>query len=152
VLAHYVALALAVWATVHPRAPRLADAPAIARAWAQAVDEDTRPPVFGSKDRDCAIGAYWALRESWLNAHAVGDAGKSHGAWQEQTAAGKADLLTQARAWRDLLRAGARVCPASPAAPLSGGCEPGHKGRKLADRRVRNALRALDEARAEGPI
>jgi hypothetical protein len=149
VVAHFVALALAVWATVHPRAPRLRDAPAIARAWAQAIDEDKREPVFGSKDRDCAVGAYYAIRESWLNATAIGDGGKSRGAWQEQSPAGRADLLTQARAWRELLHEGARVCPASPAAPLSGGCE---EGRKLADRRVRNALRALYEAREEGPI
>jgi hypothetical protein len=138
-------LALAVWAIVHPRAPRLAHAEEVARAWAQAVEEDKRPPVFGTRDRDLAVGAYWAIRESWLQPSAVGDGGKSRGVWQLQTEAGKADLLTQARAWREMLHEGQRLCPESPAAPISGGCT--GAGRRLADRRVELALRALSRAR-----
>jgi hypothetical protein len=146
--ARLVALVLAVWAAFHPRAPMLADALPIARAWAQAVGEDRRAPVFGSRDEDLAVGAYYALRESWLTAHAVGDGGKSHGAWQEQSDAGRRDLLTQARAWLELLHEGARTCPAAPTAPLSGGCV---AARKMAERRVLRALSLLSLVRGACP-
>ncbi|MGH7440866.1 MAG: hypothetical protein ACRENE_34750 [Polyangiaceae bacterium] len=89
--------------------------------------------------------AYYAFRESWLRKNAVGDGGKSFGVWQERAATGKADVLTQARAWVGLLRAGARDCPQSPAAPLSGGC---NAGRHLADRRVARARALLDRIRS----
>jgi hypothetical protein len=137
-------LVLAIWGAVHPAAPRLRDAARIADAIDAAVSSDAEPPVFGSREDDAAVMAYWALRESWLSADAVGDGGRSFGVWQQPAAVGRADLQTQARAWLGLLHAGARICPASPAAPLSGGCT---AGRSLADRRAIKARRLLDEAR-----
>ena len=137
-------LVLAVWTAIHPAAPKLVDAPEIATAIATVVSQDPQPPVFGSREEDAAVMAYYALRESWLRKGVVGDHGKSFGVWQEPEATGKADVLTQARAWVAVLREGARLCPESPAAPLSGGCV---AARKLADRRVKRARALLDTAK-----
>lgn len=135
---------LAIWAAIHPSAPKLADASEIADAIATVVSHDTDPPVFGSREEDAAVMAYYALRESWLRKRAVGDGGRSFGVWQERAVTGQADVITQARAWLVQLREGARVCPASPAAPLSGGCL---IARKLADRRVARARALLEAAK-----
>jgi hypothetical protein len=131
---------LAIWAAVHPAAPRLADASKIADAITTVVSQETELPVFGTAEDDAAVMAYYALRESWLRNGLIGDGGRSFGVWQEPPATGRADLLTQARAWFRLLREGARICPDSPAAPLSGGCV---AARKVADRRVRRARELL---------
>jgi hypothetical protein len=132
-------LVFAIWTAIHPLASRSGNAPEIAAAIATVVSTDPRPPVFGSREEDASVMAYYALRESWLRKNVVGDGGKSFGVWQEQSDSGRADVLTQARAWVALLREGARACPESPAAPLSGGCK---AGRRVADRRVAHA-RAL---------
>jgi hypothetical protein len=139
-------LVLAIWGAVHPGAPRLRDAASIADAIDAAVSSDAEPPVFGTREEDAAVMAYWALRESWLTADAVGDGGRSFGVWQQPPSVGRADLRTQAHSWLGLLHEGARICPASPAAPLSGGCT---AGRWLADRRATKARRLLDEARRQ---
>jgi hypothetical protein len=115
-------LVLAIWAAVHPQAPKLADAPEIAAAIETVITQDPAPPVYGSREEDAAVMAYYALRESWLRKRAVGDGGRSFGVWQENATTGRADILTQARAWLFLLHEGERICPANPAAPLSGGC------------------------------
>lgn len=145
-------LVLAVWSAINPAAPKLVDAPEIATAIATVVSEDPQAPVFGSREEDAAVMAYYALRESWLRKGVVGDNGRSFGVWQEPASTGRADVLTQARAWVATLREGARLCPASPAAPLSGGCV---AARKVADRRVKRARALLETARqalaAEGP-
>lgn len=137
-------LVLAIWAAVHPAAPRLPDAPQIAAAIDAAVSQDAEPPVFGSREEDAAVMAYYAIRESWLARNAVGDGGKSFGVWQLRTPSGRADLGTQARAWLALLHEGARICPQSPAAPLSGGCV---AARTTADRRATKARRLLETAK-----
>jgi hypothetical protein len=137
-------LVLTIWAAVHPAAPRLPDAPQIAAAIDTAVSQDAEPPVFGSREEDAAVMAYYAIRESWLSHDAVGDGGLSFGVWQMRSASGRADLSTQARAWLALLHAGARSCPASPAAPLSGGCV---AARSTADRRATKARRLLESAK-----
>lgn len=137
-------LVLAIWSAIHPSAPRMHDAGAIATAIDLAVSQDPEAPVFGTREEDAAVMAYYALRESWLNKDAVGDGGLSFGAWQQRSAAGRADIGTQARAWLALLHAGARVCPDSPAAPLSGGC---NLARTTADRRATRARQLLEEAR-----
>lgn len=134
-------LVLAIWALVHPTAPRLRDAQQIATAIDTAISQDVDPPVFGSREEDAAVMAYYAIRESWLAHDAVGDGGKSFGVWQMQSAAGRADVMTQARAWLWLLHQSARVCPESPAAPLSGGCV---AARSLADRRTAKAHQLLE--------
>jgi hypothetical protein len=141
-------LVFAIWTAIHPTAPRAGAASEIASAIETVVMADRLPPVFGSQEEDAAVMAYYAFRESWLRKNAVGDGGKSFGVWQEQCAAGKADVLTQARAWVGLLRAGARACPQSPAAPLSGGCK---AGRQVADRRVARALALLNRIRPSPP-
>jgi hypothetical protein len=138
-------LVFAVWSAIHPAAPKLQDAPEIAAAIERVVSEDPQPPVFGSREEDAAVMAYWALKESWLRKGVVGDGGRSFGVWQEPAITGKADVLTQARAWVAVLREGARLCPVSPAAPLSGGCV---AARKVADRRVKRARALLDTAKA----
>jgi hypothetical protein len=137
-------LVLAIWSAIHPAAPRLHDARQIAAAIETAVSQDPEPPVFGSREEDAAVMAYYALRESWLNKDAIGDGGRSFGAWQQRNAAGRADLGTQARAWLALLHEGARICPESPAAPLSGGCS---VARSTADRRANKARELLEEAK-----
>ena len=137
-------LVLAVWAAFHPAAPHMKDADTIASAIETAVSTDPEAPVFGSREEDAAVMAYYAVRESWLQAHAVGDGGRSFGAWQQRAAAGRADVTTQAKAWLALLHEGARVCPANAAAPLSGGCM---VARTLADKRVARARKLLDQAR-----
>lgn len=137
-------LVFAVWSAIHPSAPKLVDAPEIASAIVTVVSEDPKPPVFGSREEDAAVMAYWALRESWLRKGVVGDQGRSFGVWQEPASTGKADVLTQARAWVAVLREGARLCPESPAAPLSGGCV---AARRLADRRVKRARALLEAAK-----
>jgi hypothetical protein len=137
-------LVLTIWAAIHPSAPRLRDAMMIADAIQAVISADTAPPVFGSREDDAAVMAYYALRESWLSKDAVGDGGKSFGVWQQPPAVGRADLLTQARAWLVVLHEGARICPASPAAPLSGGCI---NGRRVADRRASRARILLEAAR-----
>lgn len=121
------ALVSAIWSALHPVAARAGDAFELAKA-IEAVS-DRLLPVFGTREDDAAVMAH-AFREGWLRKDAVGDGGKGFGVWQEQCAAGKADVLTQARAWVGLLRAGAQACPRSPAAPLSGGCK---AGRRVAD-------------------
>jgi hypothetical protein len=137
-------LVFAVWSAIHPQAPKMKDAPEIAQAIVTVVSEDPLPPVFGSREEDAAVMAYYALRESWLRKNAVGDNGRSFGVWQQPERVGKGDVISQARAWVAVLREGARLCPDSPAAPLSGGCR---EARKLADRRVRRARVLLDTAK-----
>jgi hypothetical protein len=137
-------IVLAIWAAVHPGAPHLHDAAPIAAAIQSAVSQDTEPPVFGSREEDAAVMAYYAIRESWLNHDAIGDGGRSFGVWQMRSASGRADLSTQARAWLSLLHEGARICPESPAAPLSGGCV---AARSTADRRATRARSLLESAR-----
>jgi len=137
-------IVLAIWAAVHPAAPKLPDAAPIAAAIETAVTQDAEPPVFGSREEDAAVMAYYALRESWLTHDAVGDGGLSFGVWQLRSASGRADLTTQARAWLALLHEGARICPASPAAPLSGGCV---AARTTADRRAVRAKSLLESAK-----
>ena len=137
-------LVLAVWSAIHPAAPKLVDAPEIATAIATVVSEDPEPPVFGSREEDAAVMAYYALRESWLRKGVVGDNGRSFGVWQQPEKTGRADVLTQARAWVAVLRKGAQLCPASPAAPLSGGCV---VARNVADRRVKRARALLETAK-----
>ncbi|HEX3346057.1 MAG TPA: hypothetical protein VHS09_15845 [Polyangiaceae bacterium] len=136
-------IVLAIWAAVHPAAPRLPDAAPIAAAIETAVSQDAEAPVFGSREEDAAVMAYYAIRESWLTHDAVGDGGRSFGVWQLRSASGRADLPTQARAWLSLLHEGARICPASPAAPLSGGCV---AARSTADRRATRARTLLESA------
>src|ERR1700689_1896750 len=99
-------IVLAIWAAVHPGAPRLPDAAAIAAAIDAAVSQDAEPSVFGSREEDAAVMAYYAIRERWLSQDAVGDGGRSFGVWQLRSASGRADLLTQARAWLALLHEG----------------------------------------------
>jgi hypothetical protein len=137
-------IVLAIWAAVHPAAPRLPDAAPIAAAIETAVSQDAEPPVFGSREEDAAVMAYYAIRESWLTHDAIGDGGRSFGVWQLRSASGRADLSTQAHAWLSLLHEGARICPASPAAPLSGGCV---AARSTADRRATKARSLLESAR-----
>jgi hypothetical protein len=67
-------IVLAIWAAVHPGAPRLPDAAPIAAAIETAVSQDVEPPVFGSREEDAAVMAYYAIRESWLTHDAIGDA------------------------------------------------------------------------------
>ena len=97
---------LALWALIHPGAPALPDAPAIAAAIDAAVSGDPSAPFTGSRDGDGAVLAYYALRESWLTIHAVGDGGRSCGAVQlrcEWTTG--LDVAGQMRLWLRLVHA-----------------------------------------------
>lgn len=117
------ALVFAVWAAMTPSYAHVGDASAISAAIAEAVVEDGgNAPVYSSHAHDAALMAYWAARESTLNLHAVNDGHRSWGAWQEDARTGRADALTQARAWLWMLHAGARMCPEHPATVAWGAC------------------------------
>lgn len=118
------ALVLVLWSVLAPGLERSGDARAIAAAAVDAVLEDGGgPPVFGSHVEDLAVMAYFAARESSLQAGAVGDGGLAVGPWQLHGAAGRAPLHDQARTWLHLLHEGAARCPSSPAAIAWGGCD-----------------------------
>lgn len=143
------ALVFAVWSAIHP-GPLPSDADAIADAIVEAIVFRSKgPPVLGSHDLDLVAMALWADGESALRLHppARSHDAKDHkscSVWQEPCAfVWTHTLRDQARYWIWLLHEGARICPESPAADLSGGCT---AGRGLADRRVlraRTTLQAL---------
>jgi hypothetical protein len=135
-------LVLAVWRAFHPGLERAPTALPLARAIAQAVAEDSAP--VWPMPEEAAIVALWAVKESWLAPNAVGDHGQAFGYLQLHSAAGRGTELEQVRGWLALLREGARICPESPAAPLSGSCM---GARALADRRVERATELLGAIR-----
>ena len=118
-----VAFVLALWSAIAPGLERTGDAAAIARALVGAVLEDAATaPVYSSHLEDLAAGAYWAFRESSLDARAVGDHSLAHGPWQLHGAAGLAPVREQARTWLALLHEGAARCTEHPAAIMWGAC------------------------------
>jgi len=139
------------------------DASAIAEATATVVADDAEDamlaktpeeaaeyaPVFGSYAEDAAVQVYWAFKESSLNLQEKsGDGGKSHGAWQLQSVEGDGSAMAQARAWRKLLKRGAKRCPASPASIMWGDCNvdvvaEGTTSRHAAAHRVERARHLL---------
>lgn len=140
------ALVLAVWALWHPGIERSGFAGEIASAITIVVIADgARAPVMGSHAEDAVLMAVYAYRESSLREGLSGDEGRSWGVWQLPAAAGKLDVISQARAWLVLLHRGAIVCPKSPAAPLAGGCA---AARRVADRRAATARKLLTAALA----
>jgi hypothetical protein len=141
------ALCFAVWTAFHPMAARAPHAAAIADAIANAVMADPNP--IGSEDEEAALAARWAVEESWLRPRVVGDGGQAHGLFQLHRAAGLGSIGTQTQAWLAMLHDGSKVCPESPAAPLSGGCV---QARKLADRRTRAALGVLHQFLASSSL
>jgi hypothetical protein len=113
-----VAMILSVWAHAAPGAEHAGAAGELARAIAFVeVSEaaDGTAPVLTSHNEDAALVAYWAWRESSLNPGAVGDGGRSYGVLQQRGSwARTASLVAQVRAWKRLLRAGARQCRDAP--------------------------------------
>jgi hypothetical protein len=96
----------AIWTLIHPLAPTMPDAPAIAAAIESAVSSDPVAPFTGSREGDAAVLAYYALRESWLTIHAVGDGGRSCGVVQlrcEWTTG--LDVAAQVKLWLRLVHA-----------------------------------------------
>lgn len=139
-------LVLFVWATLHPHAlPK--DACVIADAIVEAiVFRSVNQPVFGSIELDAVTMALWTDGESNVQleprpqSHDARD-GTSCGPWQEPCAFVRTHTLhDQARYWLWLLHEGRKLCPESPAAPLSGGCR---NGRPLAGRRLARAAGML---------
>lgn len=148
--AYLRSVVIAVLTSIHPGAMSLRDAPVIVNAIAEAVTFDGAP-VWDAELEAGAMADY-ADHESGLRLHPVPYIdpktghpidGEAHGVWQIHGPAGRADVNTQASYWLTLLHEGAEKCPQSPAAPLSGRC--GGAGKRLADRRVREAKRALAE-------
>ena len=144
------ALVVATWSFLSPTAGQSPDAPAIADAIATAVAGDP-DPIYGDASVEAAVAAVYAWHESRLRIHPVPwvdpSTGKpvdglAHGIFQLHTHAGELDATTQTVAWLAMLHDGARTCPASPAAPLSGGCT---QARKLADRRMAFAVRVVGQ-------
>jgi hypothetical protein len=120
-------MVMSLWTAIHPALPRVPDAKPIADATVDVVLEDEaagKPPILSSYNEDIATQAYWAQRESDLRHGAVGDGGRSFGTWQMRApGCGKgATIRKQARCWREMLRDGAKQCPASPTAIFWGGC------------------------------
>lgn len=150
-----VKLVFGIWSALHPRAPQQGDARAIAEAMVGAVLADAaNPPVFGSHVEDLAVGALYADLESAVRlrpGHWVDPkTGKAvdplaQGPWQTHRLPEGASPSEYARDWLRQLRDGAKACPRSPAAPLSGGCD---RAVGLANRRVGQARRALVAALA----
>lgn len=130
------AIVLTVWAGM--ALPPTRDSDAIANAIVDAVTIDHENAVFGP-EKTIAVMAYYSGAESGnvLSAESNLEA-PAHGAWQMYSGSGRGDALTQARAWLRLARLGSEICPASPLAPLSGGCR---RAYRLADRRTRIAWR-----------
>jgi hypothetical protein len=145
--ARLYALCFAVWATFDPAASKARDAEALASAiaWAGITDAN---PVYKDAEHEAAVAARYAVEESWLNLKAIGDSGAAHGAFQLHSSAGRGDAAAQVAGWLALLHEGALRCPASPAAPLSGGCR---RAYKLANRRVAAAFAVLDSLRDAAP-
>ena len=140
------ALCLALWTALSPAVARTSDAREIAAAIERAVSGDTLPPVFGSREADARVMARYAYDESRVQIHpphwldpvtGLPVDSRAFGPWQSHVPE-STPLDVQARRWLAALHEGARICPASPAAPLSGGCA---RARRLADRRVAAALR-----------
>ena len=134
------ALCLSVWAgTSTPDAGEIADSIATA-----VLEEPT--PVFASAEEDAAVLAIFARGESGLDRAPKPQswdarAGVSCGVWQQRCRWLSPTILGQARVEIELLARGAVLCPASPAAPLSGGCH--GAGRRLADARVARAMAVI---------
>ena len=163
-----IAVCFQIWTAIHPLAPRTPDARPIAEATVDAVLADAAaglPPVLGSYPEDVAVQAYWAFRESNLHHSAVGDGGRSFGAWQMRGpyCGQGATIRTQARCWRHLAREGLRMCRSAPLAIMWGGCRlpiagfPGATSASAAELRVghadhllRLALGLADETTGDG--
>jgi hypothetical protein len=132
-------LVLTFMAAISPGAEHRGDASSLATAIASTIESDPLPPVFGTKERDAAMMALYAWHESNFAAHPTpqswdAKAGKSCGYWQQAClGAGTLDVIGQARMWLWQLHEGAKICPDSPAAPLSGGCS---RARRVADART----------------
>jgi len=130
-----VAVLFAMLHVVGPGYARSRDARLIVEAVADVVEDDAEAaanlppdeakafaPITSSYAEDAALQLYWAVRESSLNLTITGDGGKSRGAWQLQLPAGTSSAHAQARAWRKLLRVGAKRCPVA-ASIMWGDCE-----------------------------
>lgn len=150
-----VKLVLAIWSVSGHSLPK--DAPVIADAIVTVTLDAAasgKPPVLGSYNEDIAAQAYWAEKESSVRLHpghwVDPRTGKevdpiAQGPFQTHRLGPDATAIEYARDWRRQLRDGAKVCPESPLAPLSGSC---HLARPLADRRVREARALLVKALA----
>lgn len=145
-------IVLAIWAGLHPGLDKKPDAMTIATGLVDAVlEESGKAPAFGSHLEDLAVGAVYARFEStvrmvpghWVDprTHKAVDP-IAFGPWQTHTREGDS-AIGYARAWLRLLHDGARLCPESPAAPLSGGCG---RAKGLANRRVQKARELLAAA------
>lgn len=143
------ALALTIWSLIYPPLAHAHDAPAIADALATvAIEDANRAPVFGSHDVDFVLEAVYVAGESNVSQNPRPQSWDakglvSCGAFQERcTFVRYRTLVEQAREWKRQLRAGKKVCPACPAAPLGGDCK---YGQPLADTRMGDALALLRE-------
>jgi hypothetical protein len=150
--AELVAIALRLWAAMG--APHPTDGPAIADAIATVIEGDRCPAVFATHLEDLAVMAKYAKDESDVRAHpghwVDPRTGKAvdpiaQGPWQTHRLGPDATPLEYARDWLAQLHDGARVCPASPLAPLSGSCL---LARPLADRRAKKARELLAQVMA----
>lgn len=144
---HLRLVLLAFLHLLHPGVATMGDEIQVLDAVVRVVGEDPAAPVFGSREADGAAMLLWASHESGFrneppplswDARAM----RSCGYWQLPCATtGRADIVTQARSWLGLLHLGARICPESPAAPLSGGCT---QAAGLAGRRMQRVAVLLD--------
>lgn len=116
------------------------------------LERSEKAPALGSHDEDLAAGAYWAWFESrgrlkpghWVDPRTGKQVDrKAFGPWQTHHLGPDATAKAYARDFLWQLREGAKICPVSPAAPLSGSC---HLARRLADRRLKKARELLAQA------
>jgi hypothetical protein len=141
-----VSLVFAVWTSLLG-AQHAEDAPRIATAIVDAVAGDTGEPLTGSTRGDVALAAVYAFDESGLRRCAVGDHGRSLGAFQLQRlpASVACDPAVAAVEWLRRARQSFAICAELPveerlSALVSGSCL---GGRRLARYRWRRAAALL---------
>ena len=126
------AFVLLFWSLIAPGLDKVKDARAIATGLVDAIvaDRDSAP-VYSSHLEDLAAGAFFAFRESSLQADAQGDCHElapgvvrceAHGPWQLHGACGFKSLEEQAACWLVILHDGKARCPRHPAAAAWGTC------------------------------
>lgn len=143
-------LVFAIWTSLGVR--HSVDAPSIAPAIVDAVAGDTGEPLTGIKAGDVALAAVYAFDESGLRHCAVGDSGRSLGAFQLQRLppSRACDPSFAAREWLRRAHQSFGLCRALPveerlAALVSGSCG---RGRRLARYRWRQAAALLSRVSA----
>lgn len=149
------AIVLAVWTVLSGPRPLSKDATDTADAIAQAVADDDRAPIGGSKEYEAALEAIYAFAESGAQRHPKpvswdAKAGISCGMWQMPCQIVRnIDLWDQAKYWLYMMHTAIDACPRHPGAMMCGSCRAGLP-RRMANYRWRKAKTVLQRVMAAG--